>query len=222
MLDALVISGSASYADPWHPFPTTSARIADIVGDLGYSVDITEQVEPALRRPGNCRLLIINIGNPAESRPTEVISAARAGLERHLATRGALLGMHSSITSLTTMPEWRGILGGTWIRGHSMHPPRSEATILLATSEHPITAGLADFAVIDERYSYLETEPDITVLYEHDHDGIRHPLVWTRQSDQHRVVYDGLGHDAASFDSPGHQVLLRRSVRWLLQDLGCR
>ena len=220
MPDALVISGSGLYADPWHPFPTTSARIADIVSDLGYSVDITEQVEVALRHPGDCRLLIINIGNPADPRPTEVIELARAGLEKHLATGGALLGMHSSITSLTTMPEWRGMLGGTWIRGRSMHPPRSETTILLAPTEHPITAGLADFAVIDERYSYLETESDITVLYEHEYHGVGHPLVWTRLSDQHRVIYDGLGHDAASFDSAGHQTLLRRSVRWLLTTAG--
>jgi type 1 glutamine amidotransferase len=147
-----------------------------------------------------------------------VIEQARAGLETHLNAGGALLGMHSSITSLTTMPTWRRILGGTWIRGHSMHPPKGPATILLATTQHPITAGLAHLVVIDERYSYLETEPDITVLYEHDHEGFRHPLVWTRQNDQARVVYDGLGHDAASYHSLGHQTLLRRSVRWLLGD----
>jgi uncharacterized protein len=218
MLDALIISGSGPYADPWHPFPITSGRIADIVNDLGYSVDITEHIEAGLRDPGDCRLLIINIGNPAQPRPSEVIEASRAGLENHLAAGGAILGMHSSITSLTTMPQWRRILGGTWIRGHSMHPPKGLATISLATDDHPITAGLADFPVVDERYSYLETEPDISVLYVHDYDGVQHPLIWTRQNDQARVVYDGLGHDAASYDSSGHQTLLRRSVRWLLGD----
>jgi type 1 glutamine amidotransferase len=218
MLDALIISGSGPYADPWHPFPITSARIADIVNSLGCSVVVTEEVEERLRDPGDCRLLIINIGNPAQPRSADVIEQARAGLENHLNAGRALLGMHSSITSLTTMPEWRRILGGTWIRGHSMHPPKGLAAILLATTEHPITASLADLVVIDERYSYLETEPDITVLYEHDHAGLRHPLVWTRQNDQARVVYDGLGHDAASYDSLGHQTLLSSSVRWLLGD----
>ena len=218
MLDALIISGAGPYADPWHPFPVTSARIAELIHDLGYSVDINEHVEAGLRNPGHCRLLIINIGNPAEPRPAEAIEAAYAGLENHLAAGGVLLGMHSSITSLTTMPQWRRILGGTWIRGYSMHPPKSLATILLATNDHPITADLSDFAVVDERYSSLETEPEITVLYVHEYDGVQHPLIWTRQNDQVRVVYDGLGHDAASYDSPGHQTLLRRSVRWLLGD----
>jgi hypothetical protein len=53
MLDALVISGSGLYADPWHPFPITSARIAYIVKGLGYSVDVTEDVEERLRDPGD-------------------------------------------------------------------------------------------------------------------------------------------------------------------------
>ena len=33
-----------------------------------------------------------------------------------------------------------------------------------------------------------------------------------------RVVYDGLGHDTRSYESPGHVELLRRVVGWLLRD----
>ena len=219
MSDVLLISGRGPYADAWHQFPATSARIAGIIEDLGLSVDVTEDVEAALAEPGFCRLLVVNIGNPTDPRPAELIEAARIGLQDHLAGGGALLGIHSSATSLTTMPEWPAILGGSWVRGRSMHPPQSEATISLSTGQHPITKDLTDFVIFDERYSYLQTQPDITVLYEHSHDGLRHPLVWARQSDRHRVVYDGLGHDTASYDSAGHVELLRRSVRWLLRDL---
>ena len=59
----------------------------------------------------------------------------------------------------------------------------------------------------------------ITVLCEHTHDDIRHPVVWARQTPTSRVVYDGLGHDTASYDSPGHVALLHRAARWLLHDL---
>ncbi len=41
-------------------------------------------------------------------------------------------------------------------------------------TDHPITAGLADFKINDERYSYLQTNPDICVLCEHDFEGVRH------------------------------------------------
>jgi hypothetical protein len=77
---------------------------------------------------------------------------------------------------------------------------------------------LADFTVFDERYSYLHTNPDITVLCVHQTEGQLHPLVWARESGLARVVYDGLGHDTRSYESPGHVELLRRVVGWLLRD----
>jgi uncharacterized protein len=100
-----------------------------------------------------------------------------------------------------------------------MHPSQGEATISLSTGQHPITYGLTDFVIFDERYSDLQTQPDLTVLYEHSYNDLRHPLVWARQTDPSRVVYDGLGHDTASYDSAGHVELLRRSGPWLLGDL---
>jgi uncharacterized protein len=219
MADVVLISGSGPYADPWHRFPETSARLAGIIESLGYTVRITENVEPGLADPGPCRMLVVNIGNPSDPRPPELIEAARAGIEAHLSVGGAILGVHSSATSLTTMPQWPAILGGRWVRGQSMHPPQGESTITLTPAEHSITRGLTDFVVFDERYSYLETQPDVTVLCEHTYDGLRHPLVWARQTDRSRVVYDGLGHDSASYDSQGHVELIRRAVRWLLRAL---
>jgi uncharacterized protein len=216
MPDVILISGSGYYADPWHSFPATSGRIAAMIEGLGYAIRVTEDVEAGLADPGPCRLLVINIGNPSSQRPPERIEAVRTGLEDHLSAGGAILGIHSSATSLTTLPEWPVILGGRWVRGQSMHPPQSQTTISITASDHPITKGLTDFAIFDERYSYLETQPDITVLCEHSHNGLRHPLVWSRQTEQYRVAYDGLGHDTASYDSTGHVTLLHRIVRWLV------
>ena len=88
-----------------------------------------------------------------------------------------------------------------------MHPEQDLATIVVRRT-HPIVRGLADFTVFDERYSYLHTNPDITVLCEHSADGRLHPLVWARESGSARVVYDGAGHVD----------LLRRAVGWLLRD----
>jgi type 1 glutamine amidotransferase len=219
MSDVVLLSGSGPYADAWHDFPETSARLAGILEGIGYTVRITGNVEPELADPGLCRLLVVNIGNPSDPRPPELIEAARAGIEAYVSAGGAILGVHSSATSMTTMPQWPAILGGRWVRGQSMHPPQGESVITLTDAVHPITQGLADFAVFDERYSYLQTQPDVTVLFEHTHDGRRHPLVWARQADRSRVVYDGLGHASASYDSPGHVELIRRAVRWLLREL---
>lgn len=219
MADILIVSGSGAYSDPWHRFPQTSDRLAEILQDLGHSTRITEDVEAGLAEPGRCAVLVVNIGNPTEPRPPERLIAASRGLIQHLEAGRGLLGIHVSATSLTEMTEWPALLGGRWIRGRSMHPPQSHATVQVRRDEHPIVEQLDDFEVFDERYSYLETGSDISVLCEHDFEGLRHPLAWARQSGGGRVVYDGLGHDVRSYESRPHVELIQRSVRWLLGDL---
>jgi type 1 glutamine amidotransferase len=34
------------------------------------------------------------------------------------------------------------------------------------------------------------------------------------------VIYDALGHDERSYDSPGHREIIARAARWLVADLG--
>jgi type 1 glutamine amidotransferase len=217
--DPLVVSGSGHYADDWHDFPATSARIAAIAEHAGCRVTLTEDVEAALADPGHAQLLVVNVGNPAEPRPPERMAAAAAGLLRLLADGGGLLAVHASSTSFTGMREWPEILGGRWVRGTTMHPPRDECVVSVTDADHPVSGGLRDFTVVDERYSYLETGSDITVLHEHHFEDARHPLVWARDAVPGRVVYDALGHDTASYDAPGHRELLDRAIRWLLHEL---
>ena len=143
---------------------------------------INETVEHALAEPGEPDLIVVNIGNPREVRPQSRIDAAERGLDRHLQRGGALLGVHVSATSMTTMTGWSGMLGGHWVRGRTMHPAQDLATIIVRTGAHPIVHGLDDFTVFDERYSYIHTNPDITVLCEHSTDGRMHPIVWARES----------------------------------------
>ena len=216
MSTVLLISGAGPYADSWHSFAETSDRLATIIGDLGHQVRLSDRVEDRLVGLRPVDLLVINIGNPTEARPAETVAAMQQSLLDHLRRGGGLLGVHSSSISFATMPRWSEILGGHWIPGTSMHPSLSQ-TMINICGPHPITDGLGDIAVIDERYSYLSTEPDIIVLGQHDHDHLRHPIVWARDTGAGRVVYDGLGHDTRSYDSPGHVELIRHSVSWLLE-----
>ena len=218
MTETVIVSGAGDYADPWHRFAATSRRLATLLESCGHTVAVRDDVDKALAGPGECDLLVVNIGNPSQPRPLPVIEAINAGLKGHLAAGGSLLGIHVAATSLTQLASWSEILGGRWIRGHTMHPPQGNARILIGDA-HPVTSGLSDFDIFDERYSYLRVEPGIAVLAEHLHDGIRHPVTWAHEVAGARVAYDGLGHDAASYDSPGHVALLTRTARWLLRDL---
>jgi hypothetical protein len=51
-------------------------------------------------------------------------------------------------------------------------------------------------------------------LYVHEQGGA-HPLIWARTIGDSRVVYDALGHDVRSYESPEHVELLGRVVSWL-------
>ena len=132
MAEVLIISGAGRYSDPWHSFAETSQRLAKIICGLGHDVTISEAVEQALAEPGEPDLVVVNIGNPREARPQSRIDAAEQGLDHHLQRGGALLGIHVSATSLTTMSGWSQMLGGHWVRGRTMHPKQDLATILYA------------------------------------------------------------------------------------------
>lgn len=212
----LVVSGSGPYADPWHPFAETSQRLAAILADLGHQVVVRDAVEESLAEPGEADLIVVNVGNPQAPRPPARVEAAERGLRRHLHRGGSLLGVHVSATSMTTMPGWSEILGGHWVRGRTRHPEQDEFTVRVRPGAHPIVRRLPDFPVFDERYCFLHTETDITVLAEHVTDDRTHPIVWAREFGPARIVYDGLGHDPRSYDSAGHVELLRRAATWLV------
>ena len=55
---------------------------------------------------------------------------------------------------------------------------------------------------LDEQYLSLEVSPDVQVLVVADHEGAAHPVVWVGPRPRVGVVYDALGHDVRSYDSP--------------------
>ena len=149
------------------------------------------------------------------------ITSAALGAGRVAATMrardgGSIWSHHVSATSFPHMPAWERVIGGRWVGGVSMHPEIGEALIEVPDAGHPITRGLGDFTVWDERYTHLRVSDAIHPLAFHEHEGVRHPVLWTHRSGPARVVYDALGHDVRSFDSPKRQLILRRSLGWLL------
>jgi uncharacterized protein len=217
---ALILSGGGRYADPWHPFTETSARLADLLREQGLEVEISEDVDARMAALGADApdLLVLNIGDPAHTGTPDPEAEARGreGLLAHLEKGRPLLASHVTSTSLRSIPEWEAILGGVWIRGTSFHPDYGPASIIVHPERDPIAAGLEDFEVQDERYTDLRVDPAVVPLASHLHEGREHPLIWARRYGDAKVFYDALGHDAASYDAPAHREILARAIRWLL------
>ena len=137
-------------------------------------------------------------------------------LRTHRASGKPLLGLHTATNTLQGLDDWPCWLGGRWVRGRSMHPPLGDARVEISDPDHAVTAGLAPFTLLDERYCHLDRSRDVRVLLHHDHEGVPEPLVWVTERDGAKAVYDALGHDVRSYASPERADLLRREVRWLL------
>jgi uncharacterized protein len=224
---AVVLSGTGRFADAWHPFAGTSARLAAILRDQGFDPEIAGPDE-RMADLGDARLVVVNIGAPSAPDP-EQDAAGRRGLLGYLERGGPLLVMHVSSTSLPAVPEWRQVLGGIWVRGTTMHPDYGLARIHLYPDRHPVVATATDFELYDERYSYLDVAPGVVPLATHRHDGIEHPLLWawsyppdepSSGARPARVIYDALGHDERSYDSPEHREIIAQAARWLVGGLG--
>ena len=212
---ALIVSGAGTYSDPWHPFDSTSTRLKEILSEQ-YSTSITTTVADTLTHltGGAGDLVVLNFGSAGVAQATD--AACLDGIERFLEAGGALLVCHVAATAFPADPRWEEILGGRWVRGISMHPDRGDAEIHVTPGDHAITRGLTDFVLTDERYSYLRVAPDVDVLATHSHNDAEHPLIWTHTWRGARVVYNGLGHDAESFDSAQHRTIVLRAAHWLL------
>jgi len=223
---AVILSGSGRYADPWHPFAETSAALAGIVAGAGYYVEARDDVLGGLAALDGVDLLVVNSANPDSPRPEgavdagepdpAAIEAAIAGFDAALARGIGILAVHTAVGTLPEVPSFGRALGARWMEGASWHPPIGDARVHLV-GNHPIADELSDFTVFDERYSGLRLTETIEPIAEHEEDGIRHPLIWAREVGHSRVVYDGLGHDARSYESPAHRDLLARALGWLSQ-----
>lgn len=219
MTRVIILSGSDRYDGRWHDHAATSQRVAAALAAIGIEAQIRGAHPRAFGELAEADLLVVNVANgaiAADDASDEDWAGAFALLDAYRQRGGPLLALHlSSAAFVGEYPAWRQWIGGEWVVGTSMHPPISQTTISVKRDAHPITAGLGDIEVFDERYSYLETEPGNIVLATHLHDDIEHPMVWAREAGNGRVVYDALGHDVRSYDSADRIRLIQRSALWL-------
>ncbi len=216
MTRALVIAGGGRFADPWHPFARTGALLAGILEGEGFDAELTLDPDDGFARLADVPLLVLDIGDPAAPDP-ERDPAIRDALTAHLERGGSVLSMHVTSTSLRFAPEWQRVVGGVWVYGTTMHPDFALSHVEVRPDAFggELVESVTDFDIEDEMYSYLAVDPMIEPLLVHRFEGAEHPLLWARRHGAARVVYDALGHDEHSYESPEHRAILRRAARWL-------
>ncbi|MDH2425226.1 ThuA domain-containing protein [Sphaerisporangium sp. TRM90804] len=216
MATNLILSGGVA-----HDFPATSAALAGVLSEVGVESTVTEDIAGALTAGAEFDLITVNAlrcwndggwSAGEGGAPFRLPPEGRDTLRRHLARGGGMLAVHAASICFDDWDGWARTLGASWRWGVSGHPPLGPAEVKVHGG-HPIVDGLADFELVDEVYSDLDVLTGVQPLA----SSLGQPLVWARPAGQGRLVYDALGHDTRSYDSPAHRTLLRRAALWLLR-----
>ena len=88
-----------------------------------------------------------------------------------------------------------------------------EFDVRVVDREHPVTAGVRDFRLIDEHYR-SELTPDARVLLRGDDALGGQPLGWLRTDGGGRVFHTPLGHRPDDFGHPQFWRLILQGVLW--------
>lgn len=213
----------------YHPAEATGAPLVDILAEAGLDSVVERDVERGLGRLARgeferltvacLRFTMVQNEKYAPFRAEWALSlspAGRAAIRGYLAGGRGLLALHTAPISFDDWPEWPALLGVGWRWGQSHHPPLAQAQAR-ACAVHPITRGLAPFAVDDEIYADLVVAPWMTPLVEARHaaDEAWRPVVFAGEDGGARRAYCGFGHDAASLNEPEHRAMIVRAARWV-------
>jgi type 1 glutamine amidotransferase len=218
-----IISGVGRFRDPWHPFADTSPRIAALLGERDHQVEIRESTPEAFGGLDDVDLVVLNIGGgegEAAAGEADASTWQRTfdSFGQWIRAGHPIIGIHCAANAFPDWPDWEELLGGLWIRGTSHHPPRTEFTfeVVPAHRTHPAVGGLSTITALDERYSELDVAAGSIPLVQHRFDDKDQIMVWAVDDGHRKAVYDGLGHNLESYDSPERCRLLIAETDWLL------
>ncbi len=138
------------------------------------------------------------------------LEPSAAGLLSFVAGGGGLLVVHTGV-ALQKRRELSPMMGAFY-EGHG---PYGRLEYKATDVRHPITEGIAPFAMNEEPYRFeLYPISGATVLLEYRDEEGTWPAVWAHEFGLGRVAYLQPGHHRPSFDAPEVRRLLANAARW--------
>lgn len=220
---AIVLSGGVA-----HDFAASTAELTTVLAEVGIASQVLADPEqvPALLSETDLlvvnmlrwRMLIERYEHLRDEHALSLTESTRQALATWIRGGGALLAMHAATICFDDWPEWKDLVGGRWGWETSSHPPLGPLKVRVHPDRHPLVAQLPEhFTILDEAYGFLDLTTDVVPLITAEHGGAAHPLLWAREVGAGRVVYDALGHHAASFEPPEHRVIVQRAALWAMR-----
>lgn len=128
--------------------------------------------------------------------------------------RGVVL-LHHGILAYPDWAAWGELVGIPDRSFHGYHHDRM-LTVRVEAPEHPITAGLLPWCLVDETYDMANPEPGNHLLLslEGQEPGTMTQVAWTRTHGRSRVFCLQLGHDARCWRDAGFRRVLGNGLFW--------
>jgi uncharacterized protein len=195
------------------------------LADAGFTVEVSEDLEVYQDEELLARTDLIvqcwSLGRLTRPQSDGLVAAVRAGT--------GFAGWHGGVVgTFTDSTDYLRMVGGLFLHHPEQHLDY-RVRIAPAHRDHPIVAGLGDFAVHTERY-WMLTDAHNTVLAattvhpsrssgpEPDDgtgdESVEMPVVWTREWGRGRIFFSAIGHQPEDLTAPVVRTLTTRGLLW--------
>ena len=199
----------------YHDFAGFADLVSPLLEQHGYQVEAGYDCEALLSLKDSQveRVMLytcFGVAPAGETPPAGFNAAQTAALSEWVQAGGGLLALHATTVSGQTNEPLKTLLGGAFIS----HPPQFNFTVYPMAAAHPLTEEIEAFTVHDEFY-VQDYDPGVSVHLVATDRGVSHPMMWSKQIDQGRLVHLALGHGPRTWNLPAYQRLLVQALAWL-------
>lgn len=145
----------------------------------------------------------------------QITDAQERGLCDAVSAGVGIAGWHGTMCdSFRSATRYQFMTGGQFVAHPGDIQPRYDVRIV--DRDHPITRGLADFALPNSEQYYMHVDPSNHVLATttFKEGGVVMPVAWTRLWGKGRVAYASFGHTYRDFDVPEAREMVKRALQW--------
>jgi scyllo-inositol 2-dehydrogenase (NADP+) len=189
----------------YHDFARNEALISRLLTDTGrFSVTVVDSPAALTAASLGAYRAVLLLSN-------KDLSAEEAGsLAAYVRAGHGLLVLHCGVPHDTGPAAYADLVGLIFVD----HGPVFDFAVTIDDPQHDVSCRTPDFRITDELYiTEPRGEPMRTLASAHWH-GRRVPVLAVKSEGQGRVVYFGLGHDAAAIGHRDFRQLLVHGLDW--------
>ena len=128
--------------------------------------------------------------------------------------------LHHALLNYQKWNWWyQDVVGGSYRLAREGNVPSStvkndQDIFVTPAGQHPITAGIEPFHVVDETYGRMWLSPGVRPLLTTDNPNSNHVLAWIGPQAGSKVVAIQLGHGPTAFRHPSYRALVHNAIGW--------